>query len=120
MTHPPTRSRGAATVAAVLAAALLAAACTRSSAGAPASPIEPAAVANASPGDRPIDPAAGIQNLDHLIFIVQENRSFDHYFGTFPGADGIPMRPDGTPSVCVRDPIARALRAPLPHDPARE
>ena len=119
MTHPPTRSRGAATVAAVLAAALLAAACTRSSAGAPASPIEPAAVANASPGDRPIDPAAGIQNLDHLIFIVQENRSFDHYFGTFPGADGIPMA-DGTPSVCVRDPDRSGAACPLPHDPARE
>jgi len=29
-------------------------------------------------------------HLKHLIFIVQENRSFDHYFGTFPGADGRP------------------------------
>jgi phospholipase C len=52
-----------------------------------------------------IDPAAGIMNLDHLIFIVQENRSFDHYFGTFPGADGIPMRPDGTPKDCIPDPL---------------
>jgi phospholipase C len=42
--------------------------------------------------------------LKHLIFIVQENRSFDHYFGTFPGAEGIPMR-DGAPTVCVPDPI---------------
>ena len=32
-----------------------------------------------------VDPDAGIMNLDHLIFIVQENRSFDHYFGTYPG-----------------------------------
>jgi phospholipase C len=66
----------------------------------------------ASPGTPPdvraaarIDPAAGIMNLEHLIFIVQENRSFDHYFGTFPGADGIPMRPDGTPRVCNPDPV---------------
>jgi phospholipase C len=43
-------------------------------------------------------------HLKHLIFIVQENRSFDHYFGTFPGADGIPMR-NGTPTVCIPDPI---------------
>jgi phospholipase C len=43
-------------------------------------------------------------NLKHLIFIVQENRSFDHYFGTFPGAEGFPMR-DGRPAVCVPDPI---------------
>src|SRR5947199_7342703 len=28
--------------------------------------------------------------LQHLIFIVQENHSFDNYFGTYPGADGIP------------------------------
>jgi phospholipase C len=51
------------------------------------------------------DPEAGIMNLDHLIFIVQENRSFDHYFGTYPGADGIPMGSDGKPSVCVPDPL---------------
>jgi phospholipase C len=45
----------------------------------------------------------GIHTLQHLIFIVQENRSFDHYFGTFPGADGIPMK-HGVPSVCIPDP----------------
>src|SRR5438874_12798210 len=28
--------------------------------------------------------------LQHLIFIVQENHSFDNYFGTYHGADGIP------------------------------
>lgn len=32
----------------------------------------------------------GLNKLDHFIFIMQENRSFDHYFGTYPGADGIP------------------------------
>jgi phospholipase C len=34
---------------------------------------------------------------------MQENRSFDQYFGTFPGADGIPMQ-NGVPTVCVPDP----------------
>ena len=29
--------------------------------------------------------------IQHLIFIVQENHSFDNYFGTYPGANGIPM-----------------------------
>jgi phospholipase C len=29
-------------------------------------------------------------SITHVIIIMQENRSFDHYFGTFPGADGIP------------------------------
>jgi phospholipase C len=33
---------------------------------------------------------AGLEKIDHIVFIVQENRSFDHYFGTYPGADGIP------------------------------
>ena len=28
--------------------------------------------------------------IQHVIVIFQENRSFDSYFGTFPGADGIP------------------------------
>jgi phospholipase C len=26
--------------------------------------------------------------LTHIVFIVKENRTFDHYFGTFPGANG--------------------------------
>jgi len=28
--------------------------------------------------------------IKHVIVIMQENRSFDTYFGTFPGADGLP------------------------------
>ena len=34
---------------------------------------------------------------------MQENRSFDTYFGTYPGADGIPMK-NGIPTVCSPDP----------------
>ena len=57
-----------------------------------------------TPGDDvAADPVPG-SKLDHLIFIVQENRSFDHYFGTYPGADGIPTKPDGSFAVCVPDP----------------
>src|SRR5437588_9749844 len=33
---------------------------------------------------------SGIQKIRHVVIIMQENRSFDSYFGTFPGADGIP------------------------------
>jgi phospholipase C len=33
--------------------------------------------------------SAGIP-IEHFIFIIQENHSFDNYFGTFPGANGIP------------------------------
>ncbi len=62
-----------------------------------------------SSGPAPTDTASppsptGIQKLDHLIFIVQENRSFDHYFGTFPGADGLPTDAQGRVDVCVPNP----------------
>jgi phospholipase C len=59
------------------------------------------ALASAQPGSA-VAPT-GIFKLDHLIFIVQENRSFDHYFGTFPGATGIPMK-NGEPTVCIPNP----------------
>src|SRR5262245_51791210 len=42
--------------------------------------------------------AVGIHKIRHVVVIMQENRSFDSYFGTFPGADGIPR------GVCVPDP----------------
>src|ERR1700682_79603 len=32
--------------------------------------------------------AEGLAKIEHIVFIVKENRSFDTYFGTFPGADG--------------------------------
>ena len=45
----------------------------------------------------------GIHKIRHVIIIMQENRSFDSYFGTYPGADGIPMS-NGRPAVCVPNP----------------
>ncbi|MGA2037271.1 MAG: alkaline phosphatase family protein, partial [Acidimicrobiales bacterium] len=47
--------------------------------------------------------AAGIHKIKHIIIIEQENRSFDSYFGTYPGADGVPTN-NGVPTVCVPDP----------------
>jgi phospholipase C len=29
-----------------------------------------------------------IRKIKHIVFIVKENRTFDNYFGTFPGANG--------------------------------
>ncbi len=45
----------------------------------------------------------GIRRIKHVVIIMQENRAFDHYFGTYPGAEGILMK-NGTPAVCVPDP----------------
>ena len=30
----------------------------------------------------------GFDKIQHVVFIIKENRTFDNYFGTFPGADG--------------------------------
>ncbi|HEY4018970.1 MAG TPA: alkaline phosphatase family protein [Pseudonocardiaceae bacterium] len=53
----------------------------------------------------------GIHKIQHVIVIMQENRSFDSYFGTYPGADGIPMS-NGQPSVCVPDSQANTCVKP--------
>jgi phospholipase C len=34
------------------------------------------------------DVTAFQSNIQHIVFILKENRSFDNFFGTFPGADG--------------------------------
>jgi phospholipase C len=65
-------------------------------------------------GARAVVTSDGIHKIRHVIIIMQENRSFDSYFGTFPGADGIPMR-GGVPQVCVPDPAAHSCVRPY-HD----
>ncbi len=68
--------------------------------------FQPLLVAQSSTATAP----AAFTAIKHVVFIVKENRSFDSYFGTFPGADGattavlstgqtipIPHLPDATP-----------------------
>ncbi len=59
-------------------------------------------------------PAGDFHKIKHVVVIMQENRSFDHYFGTFPGANGIPMR-NGVPTVCSPDPATGTCIKPF-HD----
>jgi phospholipase C len=46
--------------------------------------------------------------IRHLVMLMQENHSFDNYFGTFPGVDGIPadicmpVRPGKSEKGCVK------------------
>jgi hypothetical protein len=63
----------------------------------------------------PRDPPAGIHAIKHVVMIMQENRSFDSYFGTYPGADGYPLKA-GRPAVCVPNPLAHRCVRPF-HDP---
>ena len=47
----------------------------------------------------------GIHLIKHVVIIMQENHSFDNYFGTFPGADGIPGLAGHSGRVpCIPDP----------------
>ena len=88
------------------------------------------------PGDLPSEtlgpefPKGGDIPIEHVILVMQENRSFDHYFGRLPAAghtdvDGIPVdasNPDAlnqpvyafhTTQYCIDD-VARGELAPLP------
>lgn len=47
--------------------------------------------------------AADLSKIKHVIVIMQENRSFDSYFGTYPGVNGLPRNADGFTS-CLPDP----------------
>ncbi|HXB72439.1 MAG TPA: alkaline phosphatase family protein [Candidatus Acidoferrales bacterium] len=68
-------------------------------------------IAGRAPTQATPPPAAppGLEKIQHFVFIMQENRSFDHYFGTYPGAEGLP------PGVCVRNPAGGPCVAPS-HD----
>ena len=50
--------------------------------------------------------ATGINKINHFVFIMEENKSFDHYFGTYPGAYGIPA------GVTLKDPTDGTIVTP--------
>ncbi len=70
------------------------------------------ALPSSAPG--PIIPD-DIHKIQHIVIIMQENRSLDEYFGTYPGIDGIPMQ-NGVPAVCVPNPDTSQCVKPF-HDP---
>jgi phospholipase C len=99
------RSRRSTRALPAVVALAVATACTAASGSGERSTV-PSATGDGSPTPTPTaSPGAkGINKIEHFVFIVQENRSFDHYFGTYPGADGIPTNPDGSFATCVTDP----------------
>jgi len=54
------------------------------------------------PGAPPVPLDPGVSNINHVIVMVQENRSYDHYFGQLPAywaANGYPAQKfDGIPA----------------------
>jgi len=113
------RLRGWFLAAALVVPALLAAGCgggsnhvasTPSSTSSSTSPTTTTSVLTPNP------PGVGIHKIQHVVVIMQENRSFDSYFGTYPGADGIPGL-GGNPGTvpCVPDPATGGCVKPF-HD----
>ena len=64
----------------------------------------PLVLADVGSGSRAVAADVGIQKIKHIVVIMQENRSFDSYFGAYPGADGFTMS-NGVPTECVPDPV---------------
>src|SRR4029453_14042792 len=53
----------------------------------------------------------GIDTIEHVIIVVQENPSFRPYLGPYPDADGLPRNQDGSWAVCLPDPkLGRCAR----------
>lgn len=63
--------------------------------------------------ENPSTAAADITAIQHVVIIIKENRSFDMYFGTFPGADGVTA---GTISTGQVMPLHHAADA-VPRNP---
>ena len=85
-------------IAGLLAVVVVAAACSSSS---PTS--APTTAGGHAGSSTTVATGSGIHKIRHVIVIMQENRSFDSYFGTYPGADGIPMT-NGQPTACLPAP----------------
>jgi phospholipase C len=103
-------TRGIRLAAWAVAGALLVAACTSSRPSSAPSRTS----GSASSGSSASATEAGIQKIKHVVIIMQENRSFDSFFGTYPGADGIPAK-NGQFTVCVPDPRTGGCDKPY-HD----
>ncbi len=69
-----------------------------------------------------VSPAGNdLDAIEHVVFLMMENRSFDHFFGTYPGATGFDDHPSGKPwavqpglGQCAGGPRAGRAAAALP------
>jgi phospholipase C len=77
----------------VLACALVGTACDAAGSTAPppeSATTSPPGATTPSPSRSEHDQlvAAAQRRIDHVVYLIKENRTFDHMFGRFPGADG--------------------------------
>jgi len=74
------------------------------------------------PGGHAVAQPVGLERIQHLIVIYQENWSFDSLYGKFPGANGIAnagervgqMKKDGTPYTTLPQPLDTSKKPPVP------
>ena len=70
-------------------------------------------------------PSGSIYDIEHIVILMQENRSFDHYYGTMPGVRGFSdptaiTLPGGLPVFYQPDPShAQGYLLPFYYDPSR-
>jgi phospholipase C len=57
----------------------------------------------------PADSQVGLAKIQHFVFILQEDRSFDSYFGNYPGAEGV------SKGIALTDPLD-GTRVPWYHN----
>jgi phospholipase C len=62
-------------------------------------------------------PNGGLEKIEHIVMIMQENRTFDHYFGMFPGAEGFPLDENGDVAICIPNPYEPGTCVRPTHDP---
>ncbi len=60
-----------------------------------------------------ISSSAQTMPIQHVIIIIKENRSFDHMFGTFPGANGATTGMAGSKKIALGH--AKLVQGELPH-----
>jgi phospholipase C len=97
------------TAAAAGAAGAFLSACS-GSAGPPTKSASPTTLRTATS----IEPAGSdLGAIDHVVMLMQENRSFDHYFGTFPGVRGFDDHSASDLGVFSQPWPANTSRAPI-------
>ncbi len=74
-------------------------------------------VTGGNPWPAPVIPIEPTGKIEHIIYLIQENHTYDNYFGTYAGAEGfppnllVPESPGLTPSIAPFH-----FTAPLLHD----
>ena len=62
---------------------------------------------------------AGIHKIRHVVIVMQENRSFDSYFGTYPGRGRDPARTGTLHGLLARPALGQLLQARTTTTPDR-